>query len=78
MGIQKTQKRDRKLSYKEKLEFDGLEEEIAKLETEKQELTEQLYDPDIGEKAEELGKKLSQVIKELEEKAASQASRIFI
>ena len=37
-----------KLTYKEKIEFEGLEQEIADLETEKEELTEKLSSGELS------------------------------
>ena len=59
----------KKMSFKERQEFDGLESEMAKLETEKSTLTEVLSQPDASsEDLMKAGDRLSTVVSELEEK----------
>lgn len=59
----------RKLSYKEKVEFESLEGELEKLEAEKVELTAVLSNPDASnEDLMKAGERLSVVVAELEEK----------
>lgn len=59
----------RKLSYKEKVEFESLEGEMEKLEAEKAELTEILSNPEASnEDLMKAGERLSVVVSELEEK----------
>jgi len=59
-----------KLSYKEKVEFDGLEAELERLENEKTALTETLSKPDASsEELVKAGQELSKVVKMLEEKS---------
>jgi ATP-binding cassette subfamily F protein uup len=67
---QKTRSEEkRKLSYKEKQEYESLEGEIEQLEEEKAELTEMLSNPDLpGEELMKAGERLSIVVSELEEK----------
>ncbi len=66
---QETEKDKRKLSYKEKLEFDTLEEELAKLEIEKEELAQKLSDPAMdNEGLMKAGERLSNVVQEIEAK----------
>lgn len=58
----KTAKRTRKLSYNEQREFDNLEGEIAKLEEEKLELSQQLSQPNQDyEKLVKLGNRLEEI-----------------
>ncbi len=58
-----------KLSYKEKVEFDSLEKEMEELEKEKEELSQKLSSPSSDNETLMLaGKRLSQVVKELDEK----------
>ncbi|MEX2485742.1 MAG: ABC-F family ATP-binding cassette domain-containing protein [Brumimicrobium sp.] len=60
----------RKLSFKEQREFDSLDEEIMKLEAEKEELTNVLSNPDAtAERLTEVSKRLSEVTKSIEEKS---------
>lgn len=59
----------RKLSYKEKVEFESLEGDMEKLETEKAKLTEILSNPEASnEDLMKSGERLSVVVSELEEK----------
>lgn len=59
----------KKLSYKEKVEFESLEGEMEKLEGEKAELTEILSNPDaFNDDLMKAGERLSVVVAELEEK----------
>ncbi|MDC0257438.1 ABC-F family ATP-binding cassette domain-containing protein [Crocinitomicaceae bacterium] len=59
----------RKLSYKEKLEFESLEGDMEKLETEKAKLTEILSNPEASnEDLMKAGERLSLVVSDLEEK----------
>lgn len=61
----KTEKR--KLSYKEKVEFEGLESELERLEEEKTKLTALLSDPQVStEEVISAGERLGQVVSELE------------
>lgn len=61
--------RSRKLSYKEKIEFDNLENEIATLENEKNLLTEKLSDPSLsGEELNTVSMKLTKVMQQIEQK----------
>jgi len=61
--------RARKLSYKEKLEFDNLESEIAALEKEKETLTAKLSDVSLpGEELNNVSMKLSQIMEQIEQK----------
>ena len=60
----------RKLSFKEQREFETLDEEIMKLETEKESLTAILSKPDASaEELTEASRKLSEVVKSIEEKS---------
>jgi ATP-binding cassette subfamily F protein uup len=57
----------RKLTYKEKLEFAQIEQEIANLEQEKEKLTEKLYDTNLsGEEMNEISMRLSVTIAQIE------------
>ncbi len=59
----------KKLSYKEKVEFDSLEGDMEKLEAEKAELTQVLSNPDASnEDLMKAGERLSKVVAELEAK----------
>lgn len=63
------QKEKRKLSYKEKVEFDGLEAELEKLEARKEELTAILSDGTAtNDEIMKAGEELGNVVSELEEK----------
>ncbi|MDX1651621.1 MAG: ABC-F family ATP-binding cassette domain-containing protein [Brumimicrobium sp.] len=60
----------RKLSFKEQREFESLDEAIMKLEEEKEQLTKVLSSPDASaEKLTEVSKRLSEVVKEIENKS---------
>ena len=62
-------KEKKKLSFKERQEFDGLEAEMEKLEAEKAELTLVLSDANASnEDLMKAGERLSQVVSDLEEK----------
>ena len=66
----KTTEEKRKLSFKEQREFESLDEEIMKLETEKESLTAILSKSDAtSEELTEASKKLSEVVKAIEEKS---------
>lgn len=56
----------KRLSYKEKFEFEQLEQQIESLEAEKKQLTEQLYSSKDPEALNRLGQQLSQVTESLE------------
>lgn len=59
----------KKLSYKERQEFNGLESELEKLEDEKSKLAEQLNDSTLdGEKIMEISNRFAEVVKQLDEK----------
>ena len=59
----------RKLSFKEKMEFDTLEKDIEQLEARKIELTEVLSNPSSATEALiQAGKELSQLVEELDQK----------
>ncbi len=59
----------RKLSYKEQLEFNTLEEEMEKLEKEKEELTVRITDANLSsEELMKVGDRLTQVMKEIDAK----------
>jgi ATP-binding cassette subfamily F protein uup len=61
--------RARKLSFKEKLEFDNLESEIAQLESEKEALTEKLSDASLsGDELNAASMKLTKVMEQIEQK----------
>jgi len=63
-------KEKKKLSYKEQQEFKTLDDEIMKLETEKEELTKQLSDATIsGADMEQVSIRLSEVVSGIEEKS---------
>ncbi len=62
-------KEKKKLSFKEKQEFDRLESEIANLETKKAELTESLSKPDQShEELADTAKEIEEITEQLEEK----------
>lgn len=62
-------KEKKKLSYKEKVEFESLESDLEKLEEEKAKLTETLSDPDAStEDLIEAGERLNTVVQEIETK----------
>ena len=68
--VEKKVKEKTKLSYKEKLEFEKLEEEIEQLETRKAELTEALNSPEQDfAKIDEVSKELTQLIADLDSKS---------
>lgn len=59
----------KKLSYKEKMEFEQIEKDLPKLEKEKEELTEKMSNPDLPyEELEGISKRMQEVTEELEEK----------
>lgn len=58
----------KKLTYKEKLEFEKLDEEIEKLENEKDELSKQLEGGDI-EDIDSISKRLAEIVKLVDEKS---------
>lgn len=59
----------KKLSYKEKVEFEQLEKEIEELETKKEQLTALLYNSDTAaDERNEAGKRLGILLKSLDEK----------
>ena len=59
----------KKLSYKEKREFEGLEQEISKLESERTELNHKIYDADIGfEQIGQLSKRIEEITVLLDKK----------
>jgi ABC transport system ATP-binding/permease protein len=61
--------RARKLSYKEKIEFDNLENEIAELENEKNVLTQKLSDASLsGDELNMVSMKLTEVMEQIEQK----------
>lgn len=63
-------KEKKKLSYKEQQEFQALDNDIMKLETEKEELTKQLSDVSIsGTDMEKVSIRLSEVVTAIEEKS---------
>ncbi|MCO6495750.1 MAG: ABC-F family ATP-binding cassette domain-containing protein [Bacteroidetes bacterium] len=65
--IPKTEKK--KLSYKEKLEFENLPLEIAQLETQKNELTQKLNDKSLSQTAlVEISETISKIITQIEDK----------
>lgn len=66
----KVQKEKRKLSYKEKTEFEALDGQIMDLEEEKEKLTAVLSNPDVGsEELNEASKRLGEVVAEIEAKS---------
>lgn len=66
---QELEKEKRKLSYKEQQEFDSLEDELAKLETEKEELAQKLSDPSMdNEGLMKAGERLAKVVQDIETK----------
>ena len=66
----KTEPSRKKMSYKQKLEFERLEQEIERLEQEKSELTAQLSEGSGDhEKIRELANRMQQVIEEIDEKS---------
>jgi ATP-binding cassette subfamily F protein uup len=61
--------RAKKLSFKEKLEFDNLESEIAELEAKKEELTEKLSDSNLtGEELNVVSMNLTKIMTQIEQK----------
>ncbi len=57
----------KKAGFKEKREFEQLEKEIPALETEREQLTNQLSDPELGyEKVERISRRLTEISNELE------------
>jgi ATP-binding cassette subfamily F protein uup len=68
--LPKEKEEKRKLSFKEQREFETLDEEIMKLETEKEALTAVLSDSEASaEKLTDTSKKLSEVVKSIEGKS---------
>ena len=62
-------KEKRKLSYKEKIEFESMEEELEKLEDRKKELTDKLSNPDLsGDELNQVSIELTQVMRDIEYK----------
>src|SRR5690606_13681898 len=62
-------KEKRKLSYKEKIEFESMEEELEKLEDRKKELTDKLSNPDLsGDELNQVSIELTQVMQDIEYK----------
>ena len=62
-------KEKRKLSYKEKIEFESMEEELEKLEERKKILTEKLSNPDLsGDELNQVSIELTQVMQDIEYK----------
>lgn len=65
----KNNNRERKLSYKEKIEFASLEQEIADLEAQKEAMTQQFSNSELsGEKLNEVSIKLSEIVALIEQK----------
>lgn len=63
------QVKQRKLSFKEKLEFENIEQEIAELELEKERLTQKLYDTSLnGDEINTISMRLSEVVAEVDAK----------
>lgn len=63
------QVKQRKLSFKEKLEFENIEQEIAQLELEKERLTQKLYDNSLnGDEINSISMRLSEVVVEVNAK----------
>ncbi len=61
---------DRKLSYKERQEYEGIESELEKLELEKEALTVKLSDPSLdNEELMKAGERLSALVTEIEAKS---------
>ncbi len=59
----------KKVGFKEKREFEQLEKEIATLEAEKEQITNQLSDPELGyDRVEMISKRLTAITNELEQK----------
>jgi ATP-binding cassette subfamily F protein uup len=59
----------RKLSFKEKMEFEQLEKDMESLEAEKDTLTAQLSDTNLpGDELMKIGERLSEVVSSLDEK----------
>jgi ATP-binding cassette subfamily F protein uup len=59
----------KKLSFKEKSEFESVEKELEDLETEKETLTQKLSDPEVhGEEMMKIGTRLSEVVSAIESK----------
>ena len=66
----KQEEEKKKLSYKEKLEFEGLEGELESLENEKIELSAKLMDTSLsGEELSQAGQRLTKVMELLDEKS---------
>lgn len=66
---EQTPNRSRKLSFKEKLEFDTLENDIAALEQKRELLTEKLSDVSLsGDELNDVSKELSQVVEQIDTK----------
>lgn len=66
---EQTPNRSRKLSFKEKLEFDTLENDIAALEQKRELLTEKLSDVSLsGDELNNVSKELSQVVEQIDTK----------
>ncbi len=66
---EQTPSRSRKLSFKEKLEFDTLENDIAALEQKREQLTEKLSDTSLtGDELNDVSKELSQVVEQIDSK----------
>lgn len=66
---EQTPNRSRKLSFKEKLEFDTLENDIAALELKREQLTEKLSDTSLsGDDLNDVSKELSQIVEQIDTK----------
>jgi ABC transport system ATP-binding/permease protein len=66
---QRTTGEKKKVSFKDKREFEQLEKEIPALEAEREALTNQLSDPEMGyDKIESISKRLTEIANELEQK----------
>jgi ATP-binding cassette subfamily F protein uup len=67
--ITANQEKQRKLSFKEKLEFENIEQEIADLEEKKEKLTQKLYDTSLaGDEMNAISMGLSEVVAQIDAK----------